>query len=120
MSWFRDHIRSGSWFALVALIINLSLSFGHVHPIAAGHLLGPAMAASSGDGGPQGHHDGDPADLLCPICVAAGTIAHALASVPPTLPLIVAEASVERSIEPALAVPQPPRAAFYSRGPPLS
>jgi hypothetical protein len=33
MRWFRDNIRQGSWAALIALAINLALSFGHVHAI---------------------------------------------------------------------------------------
>jgi hypothetical protein len=33
MRWFRDKIRQGTWLALIALAINLGLSFGHVHAI---------------------------------------------------------------------------------------
>jgi hypothetical protein len=125
MRWFRDHIRRGSWLALLALTINLGLSFGHIHSIdgkGLQHRLASQIAAiaPSDDGQRPGHHDGDPADLLCPICMAAGAIAHALSSAPPSLPLALAEAPIDLTIEPVLAVPQSPRAAFYSRGPPIS
>jgi hypothetical protein len=117
MRWFRDHIRHGSWFALIALAINLGLSFGHIHASYASQI---AAVASPDNGQPQGRHDGDPADLLCPICMAASAVGHALASAQPALPLAFAESPIALTIEPAMAVPQPPRAAFYSRGPPIS
>jgi len=124
MRWFRDHIRRGSWFALVALAINLGLSFAHIHAIGGkdfGHRFASIAAiASPDDGQTPGHHDGDPADLLCPVCMAAGAIGHALASAPPALPLALAESPIDLTIEHDLAVPQPPRAAFQSRGPPVS
>jgi hypothetical protein len=124
MRWFRDHIRRGSWFALVALAINLGLSFGHIHAIGVRdfqhRFASIAAIASPDDGQAPGHHEGDQADLLCPICMAASAIGHALASAQPALPLTVAESPIDPTIEQDLAVPQPPRAAFQSRGPPVS
>jgi len=125
MRWFRDHIRRGSWLALVALAINLGLSFGHIHAIdgkGLQHRLASQIAAiAASDGGQsRGHHDSDPADLLCPICVAAGAIGHGLSSAPPALPLALAEAPIDQTIEPVFALPQRPRSAFYSRGPQIS
>ena len=124
MRWFRDHIRRGSWFALVALAINLGLSFGHIHAIDGkgfGHRFASIAAiASPDDGQTPGHHEGDQADLLCPICMAAGAVGHALTSTQPALPLALAESQTGLTIEHDFAVPQPPRAAFHSRGPPIS
>jgi hypothetical protein len=124
MGWFRDHIRHGSWFALVALAINLGLSFGHIHAIGGKdfqHRFTSIAAIASPDDGPTpGHHDGDPADLFCPICMAASSVGHALASAAPALPLVFAESQIDQAIEPAIAIKQPPRAAFHSRGPPIS
>jgi hypothetical protein len=31
MRWFRSHVRSGAWFALVAMALQLALTFGHMH-----------------------------------------------------------------------------------------
>jgi Protein of unknown function (DUF2946) len=125
MRWFRDHIRRGSWLALLAFAINLGLSFGHFHAIDGRGLQYRyasqiATIAPSDDGQSPGHHDGDPADLLCPICTAASAIAHALSSAPPALPLALAEAPTDLTIEPVFGLPQWPRAAFHSRGPPIS
>jgi len=43
MRWVRSNIRAGSWCAMVALVIQFALSFGHVHraefPWAAGSSL---------------------------------------------------------------------------------
>jgi hypothetical protein len=130
MRWFRDHIRQGSWFALVALAINLALAFGHIHASngsgteRAGSLIA-AIAAPHGIVAPQSdgttqNHPADQADYLCPICMAAAAMGTALAPAPPALPVEFADAAIDHAIEPAVAVPQPPRAAFQSRGPPIS
>jgi hypothetical protein len=124
MHWFRDHIGRGSWLALIALVINLGLSFGHVHAISFDRLgyasASPLTAENSPDNEGTRHHDGDRADLLCSICMAAHAIGHALGAPPPALPLAVLESPIDLTTEPDVAVPQSPRAAFYSRGPPLS
>lgn len=125
MRWIRDNIRQGSWLALVALTINLALSFGHFHAldgkVVNGGLIAKIASAATPDGDPKpGHsHDGQ-ADVLCPICVASAAMAHALASVPPALPVEFVIAAADRTIVPDVAVVRPPRAAFQSRGPPLS
>jgi hypothetical protein len=125
MRWFRNHIRRGSWLALVALAINIGLSFGHIHAIdgrSLQHRSASQIAAvdSPDDGQRPGHHDGDAVDLFCPICMAAGAIGHALSAAPPALPLAPAWSLIDLTIEPVLAVPQSSRAAFQSRGPPIS
>jgi hypothetical protein len=125
MHWFRDHIRRGSWIALLALAINLGLSFGHVHAIVGGDFpnrpSSQVAAIGSPDNGSTGdRHGGDRADLLCSICMAAHAMGQALGSAPPALPLALAESPVDLTTEPDLAVLQPPRAAFDSRGPPTS
>jgi hypothetical protein len=125
MRWFRDHIRQGSWFALVALAINLALAFGHVHAFdgsgaeRAGALIA-AIAAPQGDGTTPNHPADHQADYLCPICMAAAAMGAALAPSPPALPVEFADAPIDHAIEQATAVPRPPRAAFQSRGPPIS
>ena len=124
MRWFRDTIRQGSWLALIALAINLGLSFGHFHAIdgkASGRGIAAVAAsiASPDDGQRQGNPVDSHADYLCPICMVATAMASALASAPPALSLEFAHAAIERTIQPELAFAEPPRAAFQSRGPPL-
>jgi hypothetical protein len=125
MRWFRDTIRQSSWLALIALAINLGLSFGHFHAIH-GKVSGRGIAAvaasiaSPDDGQRQGNPDDSHADYLCPICVAATAMANALASTPPALPLEFANVTIHRTIISVLVLVEPPRAAFQSRGPPIS
>src|ERR1700733_674352 len=99
MRWFRDKIRQGTWLGLIALAINLGLSFGHVHAVD-GRISGrgiTAVAASiaSADAGDRQRQPGDGhADYLCPICMAATAIANALTSTPPALPVEFANVTV--------------------------
>ena len=122
MRWFRDHIRQGSWLALVALTINFALAFGHVHaPAGTSSKLGPIVAAiAATDDGQTPNHPADQADYLCPICMAAAAVSHALTSTPPGVPVEFAETLIDRAIEQTGVLIQTPRAAFQSRGPPIS
>jgi Protein of unknown function (DUF2946) len=125
MRWFRDTLKQGSWLALIALALNLGLSFGHIHAIdgdisGRGIVTVAASIASPDHGHKQGHPDHDHADYLCPICMAATAMASALASAPPALPSKFASVTIDRTVEPAFALVEPPPAAFQSRGPPIS
>jgi Protein of unknown function (DUF2946) len=125
MRWFRDTIRQSTWLALIALAMNLGLSFGHFHAIdgkasASGIAAVATSNASPDDGQKQRNSDDSHADYLCPICVAATAMASAMASAPPTLSLEFADVTIDRTIEPVLALVQPSRAAFQPRGPPIS
>jgi hypothetical protein len=124
MRWFRNTIRQGTWLALIALVINLGLSFGHFHAID-GKAFGRGIAAAASIASPddsqkQGPPDDSHADYLCPICMAATAMGNALASTPPALPLEFAAVSIDRTIESVLLLVEPPRAAFQPRGPPIS
>ena len=124
MRWFRKHIGHGSWLALVALAINFSLAFGHVHALdgaSSEHRLLRLVAAAALDGGQSPNHPAAPhSDYLCPICMAATAIGHALASSPPALPVEFAQVEIDRAVDVDVAIPKPPRAGFQSRGPPIS
>jgi Protein of unknown function (DUF2946) len=124
MRWFRDNVRHGSWLALLALVINLGLSFGHFHATdgrcADSGLISLITAASSDTGRTQGHPGDTQADDLCPICAAVSAMASALASAPPVLKVELAGFSLDRPIESALVFAERPTAAFQSRGPPIS
>jgi hypothetical protein len=124
MRWFRNTIRQGTWLALIALAINLGLSFGHFHAIdgkvSGRGITAAASISSPDDGRKQGTPDDGHADDLCPICMAATAMGNALASTPPALPLEFAAVSIDRTIESVLLLVEPPRAAFQPRGPPIS
>jgi hypothetical protein len=119
MRWFRKHIGHGSWLALVALAINFTLAFGHVHALDGSEHSRIAAVATT-EGGQSQNHPADHADYLCPICMAASVLASALAPTPPALPVEFAEMRIDHAIDQLRFAPQPPRAAFQSRGPPIS
>src|SRR5579862_2173435 len=123
MRWFRDNMRQGSWLALLALVINLGLSFGHVHATDVRHAgsgFALTVVASSDADRTQDHSGDTGADCLCPICIAISAMATALASTPPVLPVAFAGLGLDRPIESPLAFAERPTAAFQSRGPPIS
>jgi Protein of unknown function (DUF2946) len=125
MRWFRDHIGQGSWFALLALTVNLALSFGHFHTtdgkVVSGGLIAAITSAAAPDDGSKSDHPADGhVDVLCPICVASSALANAFAATPPVLPVTFASVTLTRTLPPVIALIEPQRAAFQSRGPPLS
>ncbi|OAF11554.1 hypothetical protein AXW67_22305 [Bradyrhizobium neotropicale] len=117
-------MRQSTWLALIALAINLGLSFGHFHAIdgkVSGRGIAEMAAIASPDNGQnKGHPNEGHADYLCPICMAATAMANALASAPPALPLEPANVTVDRKIEDVLGFVEPSRGAFQPRGPPIS
>lgn len=123
MKWLRAKIRQGTSLALLALAINLALSFGHIHlegfrggEATAGVLL---SALSHHNNGQTDRHDGHPDDL-CPICMAQAALGTGLAAVAPVLPLDLAYFALDPIFSGEHAIPQRPRAGFRSRGPPLA
>lgn len=122
MRWFRKHIGQGSWLALVALAINFTLAFGHVHTLN-GHESGPLLLAlgAGHSGQSQNQPANHPDDDVCPICMAVAAMGNALASTPPAmLPIELAEAPIDRTIDQLRPAPRFPRASFQSRAPPIS
>jgi hypothetical protein len=145
MKWFRGKIRRGTSLALLALAINLALSFGHVHldglkglnleglrgaEATAGILLSAithrdsALTSETPCAGktaetPASKHDGHPDDL-CPICMAQAALGTGLAAAAPVLPIDLASIEIDPVVSAEQAIPQRPRAGFQSRGPPLS
>jgi hypothetical protein len=124
MRWFRDHIKQGSWLALIALVINLGLLFGHVHGVdgaltRVGSTLVAAVTTPAGQSN-QGQPTDTHADYLCPICMAATTLGSALATAPPALAIEFAATRIDRIMVSGLFGVPSPQAAFQSRGPPIS
>jgi hypothetical protein len=126
MNWFRAKIRQGSLFALLALTINLALSFGHIHleDFRGGQAsIGLLFSALSHHENRQNEnrqsdrHDGHPDDL-CPICMAQATLGSGLAAIAPVLPIDLAYVTLDPVFGSESAIPQRPRAGFRSRGPP--
>jgi hypothetical protein len=125
MGFVRSQRRWGAWAGLFALVLQLVLSFGHMHPddlglpppAAAGHAQAIANTASAPIGQPQQDHQPQPDDY-CAICASMALVATAIASLPPAL--IVPSAF--RYIWPLHLVARGIRAtlipSFQARGPP--
>src|SRR5262245_59101175 len=93
MGWFRSRSRWGSYLALFALVVQLALSFGHVHleggaPVA-GHAsalfaVHPSNAAAAVD--PAGNEYPALADDHCPICTLINLTGTLVPATTPALP----------------------------------
>jgi hypothetical protein len=122
MKWLRARTRQGTSLALMALAINLFFAFGHIHLEdfgRAGTTPGVLLSAITHQASPNDRHEGHPDDL-CPICMAQAALGAGLAAAAPALPLALAYATLDPFAGPEFEIPQRPRAAFQSRGPPLS
>ena len=93
MRWFRLRRRTGSWLAVSALLLQLALTFGHVHldraaPLAADAAI-TASAPSVGDApeGPAGPDN--PANDHCAICALIHLAGSLVTADAPSLPLPV-------------------------------
>lgn len=118
MMWVRRRARSLSLWALLALALQLGLSFGHVHHDAA--VAAVATTAPSNGPAPDSDPGHDDHRDTCAICLAATMAGAALASAAPDLPTPPAFALLRASPRNATETANPRRAAFRSRAPPLS
>src|SRR5262245_42720612 len=120
MRWFRANVRVGTWCALVAMALQLVLTFGHVHASvnSAASLRLPAQDLFSPTDGPR-----VPLKPLIDHCATCAVIHMAGAGVPPAaislpLPDPVAAANLTFSITPEPTSSKPVR--VNARGPPLA
>ena len=90
MQWVRTNRRFGGWCALVAIALQIVLSFGHAHRIAGFSPVGLFQAAAQAqtltavEKGDPASKPGDPAVEYCAICVA---IKMGASAVPPEAPV---------------------------------
>jgi hypothetical protein len=138
MTWVRSNIKCGSWIALLALVIQFALSFGHFHPIDFAGTSAPEAGAAAPElsfaGGlsgqvaevrfkrqPASNHDSDEhPGGVCAICAVMAMASAALFASPPALPLPQAiefahPATGGESVRAASV-----RIAFQPRAPPIS
>lgn len=125
MNWFRSNIQSGTWLALLALTLQMAVSFGHVHR----HDLGlPPLikagqtqtltdeAAAPADPDDQDHHSAP--DHYCPICASIALIGTGAPALGPVLVVPTSIVRVSLSEKPVY-LPHPQFAlSFQARGPP--
>jgi hypothetical protein len=118
MKWFRSNIRHGAWFALLALVVQFALSFGHFHGIAA--QAAPSIQSAQQQL-PASNPDSDqqPGDF-CAICAVIALANTALFATPPVLLLPQAVELLYLTTDAAFADPNSASSAFQPRAPPLS
>jgi hypothetical protein len=125
MRWFRSNRRSGAGLALFALVLQLVVSFGHVHATD----LVPATTTTAQSATAQSSHAPDPsspvkrsngAGDICAICALIQLVNTSVASSAPLLPQAAATYSIRWSIAFDFNAPPPPRRPFSARAPPLA
>ena len=118
MKWFRTHIRNGSRLALVALAVQLVLSFGHFHADPA-RAAGTATVSVQLPDNTSHAPDQHPADAcaICAVMAQAGTV---LAATPPVLPLPQAAAFLRPAATAGFTHLDAFSGPFQPRAPPLS
>jgi hypothetical protein len=123
MRWIRRYKRSVAYPALLALLCQLALSFGHGHPAGAGHADGLNASPAELDGAPEpgtpdADRHGDPG--YCATCAITALLGGVQIALAPELPANNANIapSILFTAEQIRSERSP--AAFRSRAPPLS
>jgi hypothetical protein len=120
MRWFRGHGRLGGWVALVAIALQLVLSFGHVHHEAYAHASEIAALAADGSNNSQPSNPAAPSDHdYCSLCAVLSLLAGAQGAAAPALPVPTATAAIALIAKPETVHAAELRPAFRSRAPPL-
>jgi len=124
MKWFRSNIRTGARLALLALLAQFALSFGHIHGFApqaasATQSVLPADHAAKPQPAPN-KHDGDKTNDVCAICVVMAMASTVLFSAPPILRLPDAVEILHRITDAEFAHLRSAGTAFQPRAPPAS
>ena len=128
MKWFRSNIRTGARLALLALLVQFALSFGHFHGFApqaasATPSVQPADHAADGKAKSQpapGKHDSDQTNDVCAICAVMAMASTVLFSSPPILLLPDAVQILQAITDAEFAHLKSAGTAFQPRAPPAS
>jgi hypothetical protein len=125
MRWFRSNVRSGAGLALFALVLQLVLSFGHVHTadlVAPAATTQVAVATQSGDAptpaSPVKKSNG--AGDICAICALIQLVSTSVTSSAPALSTATTARWIRWSIAIDFSLALPPRLSFSARAPPLA
>jgi hypothetical protein len=127
MSWFRYNIRTVARLALLALMFQMAVSFGHMHsddlglpPFAASDRTSAAFNTAPSQASPADQNQQPASDDYCPICASMALLATGMPALPP---VFVAPAVIDR-VWPAAAPAQifSPQVAysFQARAPPTA
>ncbi len=123
MGWVHRHRHFGAVVALMALALQIALTFGHVHlhglsgsahatiakQVRLAHTPAPTPAQNRGDN-----------DDYCAVCASIFLASNAFAPPPPQLLVPSNFERVERTFHAARTLVEPSRLAFRSRAPPAA
>jgi hypothetical protein len=122
MPWFRRNVRFGSWCALVALAVQLVLSFGHLHIVASGVAATALTSAERPNGTPEGPPTPSKHSRVADYCTICASI-H-LTGLLDTEPFSVLAPHPSGAVRLTVGVEATPRAhsglPFSARAPPLA
>jgi hypothetical protein len=88
MDWWRSRRRGGAGLGLLALLVQIAVSFGHLHLQdlrGSGPTALPQVFQAGQPNTSRGQHSPALPDDDCPICVAVHMAAAGLVSVPPAI-----------------------------------
>lgn len=138
MKWFRSNIKQGSRLALLALAVQLMLSFGHFHGTAAqaapaiqsrlaqpsastaNRLPGTAVSRSTRQQPASDHDSGRQPSDTCAVCAVMALANTALFATPPLLLLPQAVEFLYQTTDAEFVHLHSARVAFQARAPPVS
>lgn len=124
MTWFRIRTRLGVRLSLLAMALQLVLTFGHVHALASHHAAHDhdaphsvwTIQAADAQAEPDGDHGHGP---ICAQCFVIAQANMSVAGAAPSLPLPVAHGPAAIVLPANAVTPCGSTAAFRPRGPPL-
>jgi hypothetical protein len=118
MRWFRLNLHLGSRSALLALAVQVVLSFGHVHFYNPAPASRAVVTITSGAVGALGHNPDGSLDPDCAICALIQLMANSAPSVAPDLPLPASFGSIQLQASAELISASSPHSLFQARAPP--
>ena len=120
MRWVRTHIGLGSRLALVALAVQLVLSFAHVHVADLGRTQAVAASLPAGSGGAPAQKPDGPVDPGCAVCALIQLAATAAPSAAPALPSVVPPGHDRPAASDQVVLAAPAQLLFRARAPPAA
>jgi hypothetical protein len=127
MHWWRAKRRNGARIALCALLLQLALSFGHIHrEDFAGFAAGLAAASQSAavsdpqGSGPDGHGTSGPAHDECLICATMHLAGALVLPAPPAIVLPAMAGRIANLPHAEFSLAAHRHSLFQSRAPPTA
>jgi hypothetical protein len=118
MKWFRSNIRYGSRLALLALVVQFVLSFGHFHGLAA--QAAPAIQSVQQQQPAPGNDTGQHPEDICAICAVMALANTVMFATPPLLLLPQAAEFLYQTTDAEFIHLRSAHVAFQPRAPPFS